>query len=149
MELFGSPDVIMLNFALWKMRKFHELYPSLITILTQHDSHGPDDHPKTIDYHYLDMSRDDGMDKNGIDWLCGCHHVGFWLGSWANGRWFCPALTTNPTQHDSHRPDDHTKTFDYHHLDMSRDDVMDENAIDWFSGCHHVEFCIMEDKEIS
>jgi hypothetical protein len=28
MELFGSPDVIMLNFALWKMmRKFHEFYP--------------------------------------------------------------------------------------------------------------------------
>jgi hypothetical protein len=44
----------MLNFALWKIRKFHEFYPSLITNLTQHDSHGPDDHPKTIDYHYLE-----------------------------------------------------------------------------------------------
>jgi hypothetical protein len=30
--------------------------------LTQHDSHGPDDHSKTIDYHHLDMSRDDGRD---------------------------------------------------------------------------------------
>jgi hypothetical protein len=32
---------------------------------------------------------------------------------------------------------------------MSRDDVMDENGIDWFFGCHHVGFCIMEDEEIS
>jgi hypothetical protein len=39
---------------------------------TKHDSHGPDDHPKTIDYHHLDMSRDDGMDEHEIDWLCGC-----------------------------------------------------------------------------
>jgi hypothetical protein len=30
---------------------------------------------------------------------------------------------------------------------MSRDDGMDENGIVWFSGCHHVEFCIMEDDE--
>jgi hypothetical protein len=43
------------------------------TNLTQCDSHGPDDHPpKTIDYHHLDMSRDDGMHEHGIDWLCGC-----------------------------------------------------------------------------
>jgi hypothetical protein len=60
--------------------------PVLMTNLTQHDSHGPDDHPKTFDYHHLDMSRDDGMDENGIDWFCGCHLVEFWLGSWANGR---------------------------------------------------------------
>jgi hypothetical protein len=32
---------------------------------------------------------------------------------------------------------------------MSRDDVMDENGIDWFFGCHHVEFHIMADEEIS
>jgi hypothetical protein len=25
--------------------------------------------PKTIDYHHLDMSRDDGMDEHGMDWL--------------------------------------------------------------------------------
>jgi hypothetical protein len=75
MELIGSLDVIMLNFALWKMRKFHEFYPSLITNLTQHDSHGPDDHPKTIDYHHQNMSRDDDMDEKGIDWFSGCHHV--------------------------------------------------------------------------
>jgi hypothetical protein len=43
--------------------------------LAQHDSHGPDDLPKTIDYHHLDMSRDDGMDEPGIDWFCGCHLV--------------------------------------------------------------------------
>jgi hypothetical protein len=28
--------------------------------------------PKTIDYHHLDMSKDDGTDEHGIDWLCGC-----------------------------------------------------------------------------
>jgi hypothetical protein len=47
-------------------------------------SHVPDDHPKTIDYHHMDMSKDDGTDEHGIDWLCGCHLVGIWLGSyWA------------------------------------------------------------------
>jgi hypothetical protein len=33
------------------------------------------------------MSRDDGMDRvdeHGIDWLCGCHLIGFWFESWAN-----------------------------------------------------------------
>jgi hypothetical protein len=51
---------------------------TLTTNLTQYDSHGPDDHPKTIDYHHLDMSRDDGMDRvdeHGIDSPCGCHLV--------------------------------------------------------------------------
>jgi hypothetical protein len=32
---------------------------------------------------------------------------------------------------------------------MSRDDGMDENGIDWFFGCHHVEFHIMAGEEIS
>jgi hypothetical protein len=55
------------------------------TNLTQHNPHGLDDHPKTIHYpHLLDMARDDGMDKHGIDWLLGCHLVGFQLKSWAN-----------------------------------------------------------------
>jgi hypothetical protein len=52
--------------------------------LAQHDSHGPDDLPKTIDYHHVDMSRGDGMEEPGIDWFCGCHLVGYWLNSWAN-----------------------------------------------------------------
>jgi hypothetical protein len=44
--------------------------------LTQHDSHdGQDDLIKTIDYHHLSMSKDDGMDENGIGWLYGCHLV--------------------------------------------------------------------------
>jgi hypothetical protein len=61
------------------------------------------------------------MVENGIDWFCGCHHVG-----------------------------DYTKTLiDYDCLDVSRDDVMDENGIIWFSRCHHVEFHILEDEEIS
>jgi hypothetical protein len=57
------------------------LYPAIALL---DDSHGPDDQPKTIDYHHLDMSRDDGMDENGIDWLYGCRLKGFWLKSWAN-----------------------------------------------------------------
>jgi hypothetical protein len=56
------------------------------TNLTQHNPHGPDDSLKTIDYHHLDMARDDGMDEHGIDWLVGCHLVGFWLKSWAKHR---------------------------------------------------------------
>jgi hypothetical protein len=43
---------------------FHQV---LTTNLTQHDINKPDDSPKTIDYHHLDMSRDDGMDEHGID----------------------------------------------------------------------------------
>jgi hypothetical protein len=33
---------------------------------TQHDVHGQDDTPTTIDYHQLDLSRDGGMDKQEI-----------------------------------------------------------------------------------
>jgi hypothetical protein len=44
--------------------------------MTQNDSHGPDDGPKTIDYHHLGMSRDDGMDEHGIDYFYGCRLVG-------------------------------------------------------------------------
>jgi hypothetical protein len=46
--------------------------------------HGPDDQPKTIHHHHLDMSRDDGMDEHGSDWLYGCRLIGFWLKNWAN-----------------------------------------------------------------
>jgi hypothetical protein len=88
----------------------------------------------------MDMSKDDGTDEHGIDWLCGCHLVGFWLGSYrANHNWFCHVLTTNLTQHDSHGPDDHPKTIDYHHMDMSKDDGTDDmHGIDWLCGCHLV-----------
>jgi hypothetical protein len=40
--------------------------------------------PKQFIFHHLNISRDDGMDENGIDWLYGCCLVGFWLKSWAN-----------------------------------------------------------------
>jgi hypothetical protein len=36
---------------------------------------------------------------------------------------------TNPTPHDLHGPDDSQTTIDYHHLDLSRDDGMDEQEI--------------------
>ena len=48
------------------------------TNLTHCNPYGPDDHLKTIDYHHLGMSRDDGMDEHGYGWLYGCHLVGFW-----------------------------------------------------------------------
>jgi hypothetical protein len=60
---------------------FHQV---LTTNLTQHDVHGPDDSSKTIEHHYLVMSRDDGMNEHGIDWLYGCHRVGFFLAKLSN-----------------------------------------------------------------
>jgi hypothetical protein len=60
--------------------------------------------PKTTDYHHLGMSRDDGMDEHGIDWIYWCQLVGFWV--WKLGRWqlriLSHILTTNLTSHDSH-----------------------------------------------
>jgi hypothetical protein len=81
MELIGSVDVIWWDFGSNVGQITADYYPTPTTNLTQHDPHGPDDLPKTIDYHYhhLDMSRDDGMDEHGIDWLRGCHQVGLWL----------------------------------------------------------------------
>jgi hypothetical protein len=64
-----------------------EFHHTLTTNRTQHDLHGPDDSTKTIHYHHLDMSRDGGMDEHGIDWLNGCHQVGFWIGKLSNHRW--------------------------------------------------------------
>jgi hypothetical protein len=53
------------------------------TNLTHHNPYGPDDHLKTIDYHHLCMSRDDGMDEHVYGGLYGCHLVGFsWPRSW-------------------------------------------------------------------
>jgi hypothetical protein len=39
------------------------------------------------------------------------------------------ATIANPTQHDLHGPDDAQTTIDYHHLDPSRDDGMDEQEM--------------------
>jgi hypothetical protein len=76
-------DVIWLDFGLKVEQIRADFCQTLKTNLTQHGSHGPDDHPKTIDYYHrhLDMSRDDDMDEHEVIWLCGCHLVGFWLGS--------------------------------------------------------------------
>jgi hypothetical protein len=37
----------------------------------QHDPHGPDDPFRTINYHHLDISRQDGMDEQDIGWRNG------------------------------------------------------------------------------
>jgi hypothetical protein len=51
-ELIGSLDVIMLILAIGSWQMTADFCPAPTTILTQHDSHGPDDHPKTFDYHH-------------------------------------------------------------------------------------------------
>jgi hypothetical protein len=38
---------------------------------TQHDPHEPDDPFKPINYHHLDISGHDGMDKQDIGWRNG------------------------------------------------------------------------------
>jgi hypothetical protein len=54
--------------------------------------------PKQFIFHCRNISRDDGMDENGIDWLYGCTLIGFWLKSWANHiSWFL--------LHPDHKPD--------------------------------------------
>jgi hypothetical protein len=42
--------------------------------------------------------------------------------------------TSSPTQHDPHGPDDPFRTTNYHHLDISGHDVMDEQDINWRNG---------------
>jgi hypothetical protein len=37
----------------------------------QHDPHGPDDPFRTINYHHLDISGQDGMDEQNIGWKNG------------------------------------------------------------------------------
>jgi hypothetical protein len=44
---------------------------------------------------------------------------------------FVHISATNPNQHDLHGPDESQTTIDYHHLDVSRDDGMDEQEIHW------------------
>jgi hypothetical protein len=59
------------------------------------------DGSKTIDYHHLDMSRDDGMDEHGIQWLYdGCPHQGSWPNN--HDAKFPHALTTNLTRSMTH-----------------------------------------------
>jgi hypothetical protein len=53
---------------------------------------------------------------------------------WANVADFGQATTTNPSQHDSHGPDDPFRTINYHHLDISGHDGMDEQDIGWRNG---------------
>jgi hypothetical protein len=47
---------------------------------------------------------------------------------------FVQSLTPNPTQHDPHGPDDPFITINYHHLNISGHDGMDEQDIGWRNG---------------
>jgi hypothetical protein len=136
--LYGCP---LAGFGLgsWPNNHHAAKFPHALTanLTPQHDSHshGQDDGSKTIDYPYLDMSRDDGMDEHGIQWLYGCPYQAGFAGLGRVGLIIklqissCPDHKSDP-QHDSHGPDDGTKTIDYPYLDMSRDDGMDEHGIE-------------------
>jgi hypothetical protein len=45
-----------------------------------------------------------------------------------------PQYYTNPTHHDPHGPDDPFRTINYHHLDISGHDGMEEQDIGWRNG---------------
>jgi hypothetical protein len=48
-------------------------------------------------------------------------------------KWLVLMRSPNPTwtQHDQHGPDDPFKTINYHHLDISGHDGMDEQDVGW------------------
>jgi hypothetical protein len=47
---------------------------------------------------------------------------------------FCSSPNPTWTQHDQHGPDDPLKTINYHHLDISGHDGMDEQDVGWRNG---------------
>jgi hypothetical protein len=134
MELIGSVDVSWQDFGSQQVGQITaDFCQAPTTNLTKHDSHGPDDQPKTIDHQHWDMSRD------AMAWmimeLIGSVDVSWQdFGSQVGQITADHALTTNLTQYDSHGPDEQPKTIDYNHLGMSRDDGMDEHGIDWLCG---------------
>jgi hypothetical protein len=82
MELVGSMNANLKDLGLVAGHVGQADYgQALIESLIQLDLNGPDIHPKTIEYHHLGMSRDDGMDEHANCCLYGRHLVGSWLGS--------------------------------------------------------------------
>jgi hypothetical protein len=47
---------------------------------------------------------------------------------------FCSSPNSITTQHDPHGPDDPLRTINYHHLDISGHDGMDEQDVGWRNG---------------
>jgi hypothetical protein len=47
---------------------------------------------------------------------------------------FLEMPVANPYQHDRHGPDDPFRSINYHHLDISGHDGMDEQDIGWRNG---------------
>jgi hypothetical protein len=47
---------------------------------------------------------------------------------------FLDMPVANPTQHDRHGPDDPFRSINYHHVDISGHDGMDEQDIGWRNG---------------
>jgi hypothetical protein len=47
---------------------------------------------------------------------------------------FSNKTNSNPTQQSPHGPNDHSRTINYHHLDISGHDGMDEQDIGWRNG---------------
>ena len=82
-----------------------------------------------------------GMYQEMMEWMSSIligfvanGHDDFVLGVGQMEPIFAPILTTNPTQHDPHGPDDTFQTINSHHWDLSREDGMDEQHIDWICG---------------
>ena len=70
------------------------------------------------------------MDEQDIGWRNGWGGEDF--GSEVGQMWLIfikSPLGTHPTQHDPHGPDDPFRTINYHHLDISGHDGMDEQDI--------------------
>jgi hypothetical protein len=66
--------------------------------------------------------------------MAGADEVLAWkLGKCAADFCFSP-IGTDPTQHDPHGPDDPFRTINYHHVDISGHDGMDEQDIGWRNG---------------
>jgi hypothetical protein len=66
-EMAGADDYF--GSKVWQMWLNFVLSPNHKS--TQHDSHGPDDPIRTINYHHLDILRHDGMDEQDIGWRNG------------------------------------------------------------------------------
>ena len=80
------------------------------------------------------------MDEQDIGWRNGWAGEDFGLEVVQIWLIFVQSLTPNPTQLDPHGPDDPFRTINYHHLDISGHDGMDEQDIGWRNGWADEDF---------
>jgi hypothetical protein len=88
-------------------------------------------HSITREYlcHHPDITWHDGTDEQDVGWRNGWCRWGIWLRSCG----IVADLSSNPnptwTQNNQHGPDDRFRTINYHHLDISGHDGMDEQDV--------------------